>query len=406
MPNENVLSVSQYLKLVNTVLREYVPSQEFVVEGEISGFLVKDGKWVIFDLKDEGEQKTLVKCFSTTFKVGSAFEDGMRVRVSGFPVVKQWSAFQIDVQTIEPVGEGGLKRAYELLKKKLTEEGLFDAARKRPLPRFLETIGLVTSKDAAAYGDFLRILNNRWGGVRVLHANVHVQGREAVPEILGAISYLNALPDEDRPDVIVLTRGGGSLEDLHAFNDERVARAVFQSKVPVVCGVGHERDESLCDFAADVRASTPSNAAERVAPDRREVGYAISKTVERLTDRLESELAERGRLIDRVARGVRFVLEQQKGRLVIASSVVEDRMAACLPRLSDRIISYERLLKNVDPTKVLARGYSIVRARGKILKDAARVDAGESIAVQFARSALDATVVGVKRKPQGQQKLV
>src|SRR3989339_697380 len=187
----NVLSVSQYLQIVNAVLREHVPSGEIVVEGEISGFTVKDGKWIIFDLKDEQDAKTKVACFGTTYKILGAFENGMKVRVFGYPTVKPWSTFQIDVQRIDPVGEGALKRAYELLKKKLEAEGLFDAGRKRALPRFPERIGLITSRDAAAYGDFLRLLNNRWGGVKILHAHVHVQGREAVGEIVAALEYFN-----------------------------------------------------------------------------------------------------------------------------------------------------------------------------------------------------------------------
>src|SRR3989338_10509233 len=158
----------------------------------------------------------------------------MRVRVFGAPTVSKWSKFQLTVERVEPIGEGALKRAYDLLKKKLESEGLFDAARKRVLQRFSERIGLITSSDAAAYGDFLRILNNRWGGVVVQHTDVRVQGKDAVEEILAAFSLFTSLSFDKRPDVLVLTRGGGSLEDLHAFNDERVARAVYASNIPVV----------------------------------------------------------------------------------------------------------------------------------------------------------------------------
>lgn len=404
MSDSHVLSVAQYLQIVNTVLREHVPSQEIVVEGEVSGFTVKDGKWIIFDLKDEAEAKTKVACFTTTFKISGAFEDGMRVRVFGYPSVKNWSTFQIDVQQMEPVGEGALKRAYELLKKKLQAEGLFEPARKRALPRFPERIGLITSRDAAAYGDFLRILNNRWGGVEVDFAHVHVQGQLAVPEILGALAHMNGLPDGERPDVIVLTRGGGSLEDLHAFNDEAVARAVFQSRIPVVVGVGHERDESLCDYIADVRASTPSNAAERVVPNRTEVGYELQTTTRRFEEQMVEAIETRKIIVERAARTISFALERERERFSTAFRRLVERVDAWLPRIKESIDGHERVLKNVDPKRVLARGYAIVSSAGRVLKDAASLDIGAEVAVQLSGGSFDADVLRVNGK--GKQKLV
>ncbi|OGL94370.1 exodeoxyribonuclease VII large subunit, partial [Candidatus Uhrbacteria bacterium RIFCSPLOWO2_12_FULL_47_9] len=240
-----VLHVADYLALLNEVLHDRVPSNEILIEGEVSDYRVAQQKWVSFDLKDE-KAEAVLKCFATVWQIGTPIEDGMRVHVKGFPkMYERFGTLKLNVQSIEPIGEGALKRAYDLLKKKLEVEGLFDVSRKRTLPRFPKKIGLITSRDAAAYGDFLRIVNNRWGGIEIDHAHVHVQGREAVPEILGAFRHFNALPLEERPDAIVLTRGGGGLEDLHAFNDEQVARAVYQSIIPVVVAVGHERDESL-----------------------------------------------------------------------------------------------------------------------------------------------------------------
>lgn len=404
MTEANVLSVSQYLQIVNAVLREHVPSQEIVVEGEISGFSIKDGKWIIFDLKDEQEPKTKVACFSTTFKVSGAFEDGMRVRVFGYPAVKPWSTFQIDVQKMDPVGEGALKRAYEMLKKKLEAEGFFDAARKRPLPRFPERIGLITSRDAAAYGDFLRILNNRWGGVEVLFTHVRVQGTEAVAQILGAFEAFNAMPADERPDVLVLTRGGGSLEDLHAFNDEAVARAVHASKIPVVCGVGHERDESLCDYVADVRASTPSNAAERVVPSRHDVDYEIAMMTRHAEERLLAAAAERTRLVERATRTVALVLDRERHRLLVLSQRSKDAFSTWFSRLRDRVATYDRVLKQLDPKRILARGYSIVTVAGRVVADASALSVGTEIGVQLAQGSFDAEVVRTNGK--GKQKMI
>lgn len=400
---QTVLSVGQYLDFVNGVLREYVP-RDVIVEGEISGWGIKDGKWIIFQLKDETNARAKVNCFSTTFKVTGAFEDGMRVRVYGYPSVKEWSAFQIDVHAIEPVGEGALKKAYELLKKKLEAEGLFDVSRKRDLPAFPERVGLITSRDAAAYGDFLRILNNRWSGIDVQFAHVHVQGKEAVPEILGAFAYFNGLPKEERPDVIVLTRGGGSLEDLHAFNDEAVARAVFQSTIPVICGVGHERDESLCDFVADVRASTPSNAAERISPERREVTFAIETMARRMEDRLRDVASRRQQTLDHATRAMGFALEHQREHFKTLVRGLFERVDQWLPRIRETVLGHERVLKSVDPKQVLKRGYAIATVGGRVVANAADLEVGGEIGVQLAHGSFDAEVLRVNGK--GKQRLV
>ncbi len=387
-----VLSVSDFLKLANEVLRLNIQPNAFAIEGEISGYTVKDGKWIIFSLKDEAEANVKLKCFATTYKVAGSFEDGMRVRVWGSPSVKAWSDFQLDVQRMEPVGEGALKRAYDLLKVKLESDGLFSLARKRTLPKFPKAIGLITSNDAAAYGDFLQILNNRWGGVRVMHANVRVQGKDAVQSILEAFAYFNALSESDRPDVIVLTRGGGSLEDLHAFNDEQVARAVYGSLIPVVCGVGHERDESLCDFVADVRASTPSNAAERVVPDRRDVTSTINMMLERVGDTVQRRVDDSHRIVETAERVMAHYLE---GRKREADNVIQRLLLqtnSWIVSIRQRIDSEERLLRNVDPTRILSRGYSIVKAGAKVIKDAKTLAPGQEITVQFAHGSVGAEV--------------
>ncbi|MBI4714028.1 exodeoxyribonuclease VII large subunit [Candidatus Uhrbacteria bacterium] len=364
------ISVSEFIQLINETLR-LIPSQEFVVEGEISDFRIAQDKWISFDLKDEKEESVL-KCFMTTWQLRVQIEDGMRVQVRGVPkVYERYGQFKMNVQEVVPVGEGALKRAYELLKKKLEAEGLFNVSRKRSLPRFPKRIGLITSRDAAAYGDFLKILNNRWGGIQVFHANIHVQGREAVSDILGAFAYFNELSDDECPDVLVLTRGGGGLEDLHAFNDESVARAVFGSKIPVVCGVGHERDESLCDFVADVRASTPSNAAERIVPNREEVHYEIEMMLNHAEDKLKEVLTRRSFLIERAVNAF--------GRVWI-------------PLLRERIENFEKILRQLDPKRVLARGYGIITSNGQVLKDVSSIEIGAIVGVQLAKGSFESYV--------------
>jgi exodeoxyribonuclease VII large subunit len=391
MPSQ-ALSVAEYLKLVNDTLR-FIPSNQVVVEGEISDYRVAQGKWVSFDLKDQREQAVL-KCFMTTWQLKTAVEDGMRVQVKGSPkVYERFGTFKLSVESLEPVGEGALKRAYELLKQRLELEGLFDVNRKRELPRFPKRIGLITSPDAAAYGDFLRILNNRWGGVRIDFASVHVQGRESVGEIVRTLGYFSEREPHDRPDVIVLTRGGGGLEDLHAFNDEQVARAIYASKVPVVVAVGHERDESLADFVADVRASTPSNAAEMVVPSRGDVMYEIDNLAQHVEARLQECLQGRLFVLERTTNLIGFILERQKQRLTHLTEAVCARTSTWLPRIGQGLEGFERILRQVDPKRVLSRGYSLVTVDGVVVRDASTLEVGKDITVQFAAGHADARIL-------------
>lgn len=387
---ESVLSVSNFLKLSNEVLKLNIQPNAFAVEGEVSSFKIVNGRWPSFTLKDEQHQEFQLACFA--FHDVGVVEDGMRLRVWGAPTINKWSKFQLTVERVEPVGEGALKRAYDMLKKKLESEGLFDMARKRVLPRFPKRIGLITSSDAAAYGDFLRILNNRWGGVIIEHADVRVQGREAVDEILSAFSSFSARTLSESPDVIVLTRGGGSLEDLHAFNNEQVARAVYASTIPVVCGVGHERDESLCEYVADVRASTPSNAAERIVPNREDVLYEI-EMIERMTEeRITNALGEKKTVLENFARVMTHQVHQQKLRLEALTQSLTDRSARWITLLKTRVESSSRLLANLDPTRILSRGYAIASSNGRIIKDASRLELGAELTVQFARGKVDTVV--------------
>lgn len=418
MSEQPAISVSQFLGLVNQTLRT-IPSETFAIEGEIADFRVSQGKWVNFDLKDE-EVEVKVPCFMTTFQLGVPIESGMRVRVTGYPkVFERFGKFSLNVETVLPVGEGALAKAYALLKAKLAAEGLFDLGRKRSLPAFSEVIGLITSKEAAAYGDFLRILSNRMGGLKILHANVHVQGQYAVDEICQAFNAFNQLPVTERPGVIVLTRGGGSLEDLHAFNDERVARAVFSSAVPVVVGVGHERDESLCDFVADVRASTPSNAAEWVSPDRRELLRHVTHIEDRMIERLLNSLRtyqvriERSTMLfERAFIGVGNRLRAAENSLAHAfdrfrlslvatrehierrEQIIERVYRLGLERVLSRLGMLQRVLESVNPARVLERGYVIVRNAAGVVQDSTTLAAGDRLSLQFARGKIEAEVVG------------
>jgi exodeoxyribonuclease VII large subunit len=422
MTEQPFISVSQFLGLVNQTLRT-IPTDSFAIEGEIADFRVSQGKWVNFDLKDE-EVEVKVPCFMTTFQLGTALESGMRVRVTGYPkVFERFGKFSLNVESVTPVGAGALAKAYALLKAKLTTEGLFDLGRKRDLPKFPSRIGLITSKEAAAYGDFLRILGNRMGGIKILHADVHVQGQYAVDEICEAFKSFNRLPPVNRPELIVLTRGGGSLEDLHAFNDERVVRAVFSSLVPVVVGVGHERDESLCDFVADVRASTPSNAAELVCADRKDLLRHVHHIEDRMTDRVMNSLQQFHARIERstmlferafigmgnrlqvASTGLSHAFDRFRLSLVATREYIqrreqanEQRYRLTLERSNSRLNTLERLLESVSPTRVLERGYVIVRKAKGIVSNPSGLAFGDRLSLQFAKGVIEAEVTGKRQQ--------
>ena len=289
------LTPTDLIAVINQTL-EYAYSSVTVV-GEVSEFKVNQGKWVFFNIKDE---ETSIPCFMTLWSLGQPIEDGMKVVVRGVPKLTKWGKFSFTVSKIAPVGEGSLKKAFEMLKKKLAQEGLFDVSRKRSLPEDIAKIGVISSTDAAGYKDFIKIINARWGGMKVLTAHTQVQGLDAPEQMIRALKYFNEWTDVD---VVVLIRGGGSKDDLSCFNDEALVRAVAASKIPVVCGVGHEIDESLCDLACDVRASTPSNAAELLTRDRK--GEKILEKIRMVKQRinleirnLESDVAQKKRILE------------------------------------------------------------------------------------------------------------
>lgn len=388
----HIFQVSEFIAYFNDAVRSFMNEQQMAIEGEIAEFKVSQGKFAWFKLKDaEG----IIDCFAMTFVLKVPVEEGMKVRVSGFPKIYQRSGkFSINVTHLELVGEGALKRAFELMKKKLAEEGLFAPERKRPLPRYPERIGLITSAEAAAYTDFLRILNNRWGGLEIKLANVAVQGRDAVAEIVGAFRWFNAHADEF--DVLVLTRGGGAMEDLAAFNDEAVARAIFSSKIPVVVGVGHERDETIADYVADVRASTPSNAAERLVPERREALYTLAVQPRVMLHALERTLGNGNRrLVQAVDRMETAVRRESRGvaDAIHSFALAGARFEDVIRGRSQRVTALERLLHSLDPKAVLKRGYAIVRGpKGRVVTDPAAVDAGDRLRIQLASGALRVVV--------------
>ena len=396
-----VLSVSQFIEQINGII-----AGEFVVEGEVSQYKVSQGKWIFFDLKDE---RAVVNCFATVFSLNTPLEDGMKIKVIGYPKIYERSGrFSLTVQKVELVGDGSLKKAYLLLKKKLEEEGLFNKERKRQLIELPSKIGVIASRDSAAFGDFVRILNNRWKGVEIDICNVAVQGEKAVTEICEAFNFFNT--QETGCEIIVLIRGGGSLEDLAAFDDEATVRAVYGSKIPVVCGVGHERDESLCDFAADVRASTPSNAAEIVVPDKADFITTLDFSLGRIYSSLENKIIKERRRIEQFWHAISSILEsplQKCYNLLAEFERLPNLLQSQLSIYRVFVQSASVLFKNIDPKNVLQRGYSLARdGAGKIIRRASQLDVNEEFVVEFYEGQVIARTIEKEVKKSNQNQLL
>lgn len=406
-----IFSVSEFVEYINFALG----GRRVVVEGEVSGYSLNHGKWIFFDLKDENSK---VSCFAAAWNLHTVLEDGMQIQVTGTPrLYPKTGRFSIMVERVELKGAGALRRAFELTKAKLEKEGLFDAARKRAIEPYPDAIGLVCSRESAAYTDFLRILNQRWGGVQVHLAHVHVQGESAVSEIVGAIEWCNAHGGELGIQTLVLIRGGGSLEDLQAFNAEPVARAVFGSRTPIICGVGHERDESLADYAADVRAATPTHAATLCVPDRSELLHSIQMSVRQAGQYIDQEIewhaasVQRGtHVFIREVTAITHRCDTVLNRFASFLSLFESRAARMgdfLDRHATRLIkgaeqvvmcgstilsSLERNLLNMNPVSVLKRGYAIVRKKGRLITSKQDVAAGDCVTIQLGDGDIPAVI--------------
>lgn len=354
-----ILTPTDLVALVNQTLEFAYPIIE--VEGEVLNYKVSRGKWVYFDIADETAK---VRCFGTVYMLPGPVEDGMRVRVIATPRLHPQFGFSLTVQSLQFSGEGTIKKASDLLFAQLDKEGLFASERKRTLPYPPKKVGLITSDESAAYKDFVKVLGARWSGLEITLANVQVQGDPAVSQIVRALEWFNK--QADIPDVLVLIRGGGSADDLQAFSSEQVTRAVAASRIPTLVAIGHEQDVSLAELAADVRASTPSNAAELLVPDRREQTRALERSMLTLNDAVEIMLRERGEhvqdLLDRLSDGAKDAVETAQ----------------------ENLTSHRRTLEALSPRAILKRGYAVVRSGGKAVYKSKQVKAGDGLVIQLA----------------------
>jgi exodeoxyribonuclease VII large subunit len=368
--NEQVIfGVSDFVAYLNQTLEIAYP---FVtIEGEISNFRVSKNRWVYFDLKDE---LASVRFFGTVYALPGPLEDGMVVRVSGNPRLHPQYNFSVNFVAIQPVGEGSIRKAAELLTAKLQAEGLFAPERKRPLAYPPARIALITAGGSAAYADFLKILSARWSGVTIDHYDVLVQGEQSPGQIMSAIAAANAAVDV--PDVLVITRGGGSAEDLAAFSTEQVTRAVAGSRIPTLVAVGHEVDVSLAELAADQRASTPSNAAELLTPDKSVVLRLLREERKAMDELLLQLVGRRKEWLSRQHEALNYGLQ------------------AAYQTAQFRLRSAKQLLIAYDPTAALRRGYAIVRRGPLVVRSAAELTVGDEVTLALSDGTAQATITG------------
>ncbi len=380
-------TVSQLTGHIRDLINSDPKLSDVWLEGEVSNFTQAASGHCYFTLKDDGAQIRCVMWRNVAGRRSSLPKDGDSVLSHGrVGVYEDRGLYQLYVDEIRPAGVGELYRRYEQLKARLEAEGLFAPERKRTLPPHPQRIGVVTSPVAAALRDILNVLRRRYPLVEVLLAPTLVQGDAAPAQIVDAIEALNA---RDDVDVIVVSRGGGSLEELWAFNDERVARAVAASRIPVICGVGHETDVSLADFAADVRAPTPSAAAELAVPDRAEIRAQVAGLHEALTMALQAmmnerrwQLVEQTRALRHLSPVVRLTQARQRVDELLERVVETTHHALNLHR--ERLNGLVGRLTSVSPERTLARGYAIVRQQttGDVVRSVAQAEAGDKIDIR------------------------
>lgn len=369
---DTTLSPAEFVALLNQTLEAAWPV--VAIEGELSDFRVSKNKWVYFDLKDE---EASVRFFGSIYNLPGPLEDGLIVRVVGAPRLHPRFGFTVNVQSIVPVGEGALRKAAELLRRKLEAEGLFVPERKRALPAIPERIGLITAASSAAYVDFLKILNERWGGLEIQLIDVYVQGEQAPVQIVSAIEEFNKRAEP--PEVLVITRGGGSLDDLAAFSDERVVRAVAASRVPTLVAIGHEVDLSLAELAADMRASTPTNAAGLLVPDKHHelaalalAGTNLGKVIGVLYEDLAASTAQS-------AQQLKVLLKN-----VLASEL-------------DKLIALKRLAELLSPRAALKRGYAIIFANGRYVTSVKHAAKGDKLSAELSDGTIHSIVQALEQ---------
>jgi exodeoxyribonuclease VII large subunit len=404
-PATQIYRVSQITAYIKELFDGDYALQDLWLEGEVSNYSRAASGHVYFTLKDEEAQIRCVMWRSQVERQAYVPQNGEAIVVHGrISVYEAGGQYQLYVDDIQPAGDGLLYLQFGALKERLAAEGLFDVERKRPLPSFPQRLGVVTSPTAAALRDIVNVLRRRYPLVEVVLSPTMVQGDEAPPQIVAAIQVLNQLTDVD---AIIVARGGGSLEDLWAFNDERVARAIYASQAPVVTGVGHETDFTIADFVADVRAPTPSAAAELAVPDQQELRGAVASWRGRLVQLMKGQIEEERRALQYREQVLRRFSPQ--AQINSYRQQIDDVMRSTLAGLKhslalarERLRTLDSQLQTLSPLATLERGYAIARhlGTGKVVRSVAQVVAGDRLEVRVSDGQFESTVEVAQQRHQ------
>jgi len=401
---QQILSITQINEYIRSRMDADPMLSNIAVRGEISNYKLYPSGHHYFTLKDEGGALKCVLFKGNAFKLRFRPENGMKVIAMGkISVFPRDGAYQLYVSAMSVDGVGDLHAAFEQLKAKLAADGLFDPAHKKPLPKYPGVIGIVTSSAGAAVHDMLRILRKRYPLTKVVLLPVRVQGTEAPPEIAAAIRYANL---HRLADLLIVGRGGGSIEDLWAFNDERVARAIYDSNIPVISAVGHEPDVTISDFVADLRAATPSNAAELAVPDQHALHQTLDSMSSAMATALNRQVKSARQHLNILAaspalRSPTGYLEQKRKDTMLLNNRLISAHIRGVDGKKRRFVELTAKLDAMSPLKVMTRGYAIAQLEGgDVLRSVVQVNPNDKIAIRVSDGSINAIVTD--RKGNGQ----
>jgi exodeoxyribonuclease VII large subunit len=395
-----VLRVSQLNRYVKSILDATAPLREVYVRGEIANFAPSHAGHLYFSLRDEAASVRAVMFSKNSQLLRFMPENAMRVVARATATLYEADgSFQLVVMELLPDGAGALGVAYEQLRRRLEQEGLFDARRKRPIPKYPAVIGVVTSPVGAAFQDICSVLERRYPIARVLLAPAVVQGKDAAPSIAAAIGRINK---DGRSDVLIVGRGGGSLEELWAFNEEITVRAVANSKIPVVSAVGHQTDVTLCDFAADMRAETPTAAVELVCEDKTQMLAKLSAYRVRLRQDAQNGLLDRKSRLNMLAaapamKNPTFFIEKNRQILKILIESMYKHSLEIQKRSKSDLSARAALLDSLSPLRILSRGYSLTQSKEALVTSTDEVRNGDALTTRVTDGKIFSVVTGTEK---------
>lgn len=398
----NIVSVSNITKYIKNMMQDDMILRNVYIRGEISNFKCHYSGHCYFTLKDADASIKAVMFKSKASLLKFLPTNGMKVVAGGsITVFERDGQYQLYINTLLPEGTGELSIAFEQLKEKLAQEGLFERDHKQPLPKFPKKIGIVTSATGAVLRDIYTVSKRRNPNVKLILYPVQVQGIDSARQIASAIEVFNRCY---AVDVLIVGRGGGSIEDLWAFNEEIVVRAIYQSQIPVVSAVGHETDYTLTDFVSDVRAATPSQAAELIVPDVREMSRYVKSLCTRLETRTQFVLTEKYNKVERLQKNKVFqnpklALNEKRQMLDYLVEKMNTQTNVLLLEKKHKLTVLMEKLEMLNPLKVIHRGYGLVKSKGKIVSSVHKIEQNEAIDIIMEDGTVSAIVTTVKEEP-------